>query len=61
MPCRHCELQKLPEASRPLDSEFANLIEQAFLEGQIDGVKADFVHWWLWTVERAYQARSPAH
>ena len=27
--------------------EFVDLIEQAFLEGQIDGRKADLACWWL--------------
>jgi hypothetical protein len=43
MPCRHSEAQKLPEASRPLDSELANLIEQAFPEGQNDGVGVVYI------------------
>ena len=61
MSCLHCELPKLLEASRSPDPDLVDLIEQAFLEGQIDGVAADFAYWWLWTVERAYRARSPAH
>jgi len=39
--CIHCELPNLLQASRPPDPELVDLIEQAFLEGQIDGVRAD--------------------
>ena len=31
----------------PPDEELVDLIEQAFLEGQIDGVKADMAYLWL--------------
>jgi hypothetical protein len=42
MPCLHCE--SLLEASRPPDEELLDLIEWAFLEGQIDGVTADLAY-----------------
>ena len=45
MSCLHCELPKLLEASRSPDPDLVDLIEQAFLEGQIDGVAADFAYW----------------
>ena len=35
------DLSELLEQSRPPDSELVDLIEWAFLEGQIDGEKAD--------------------
>lgn len=36
-----CDLSELLEQTRPPDSEFVDLIEKAFLEGQIDGQAAD--------------------
>jgi len=47
MPCLQCEMPILLEASRPPDEELVDLIEQAFLEGQIDGLKADLAYMWL--------------
>jgi hypothetical protein len=47
MSCLHCELPSLLEASIPPDEELVDLIEWAFLEGQIDGVKADLAYAWL--------------
>ena len=47
MPCLICELPKILEETRPPDSDLVDLIEQAFLEGQIDGQKADLAYWWL--------------
>ena len=44
MPCLHCELPSLLEASLPPDEEMVNLIERAFLEGQIDGLRADLAY-----------------
>ncbi|MFB3125827.1 MAG: hypothetical protein ACE1Z7_09680, partial [Woeseiaceae bacterium] len=44
MPCLYCELPHLLEASRPPDPELVDLIEQAFLEGQIDGETADLAY-----------------
>ncbi len=42
-----CDLSELLERTRPPDPEMVDLIEQAFLEGQIDGQKADLAHLWL--------------
>jgi len=36
MQCLHCDLPDLLEASRPPDPELVDLIEQAFIQGQID-------------------------
>ncbi len=47
MRCLKCDLPELLEASRPPDSELVNLIEQAFLEGQIDGLRADLAYLWI--------------
>ena len=47
MSCLHCELSSLLQASRPPDAELVDLIEQAFLEGQIDGQKVDLAYLWL--------------
>jgi hypothetical protein len=46
MACLHCELPDLIERSRPPDEELLDLIEWAFLEGQIDGVRADLAYMW---------------
>jgi hypothetical protein len=40
-------LTELLELSRPPDSEPVDLIERAFLEGQIDGSRADLAYSWL--------------
>ena len=42
-----CDLSELLERTRPPDAELVDLIEQAFLEGQIDGLKADLAYVWL--------------
>ena len=42
-----CDLSKMLERTRPPDPELVDLIEQAFLEGQIDGQKADQAYLWL--------------
>ena len=47
MPCLKCDLPHLLEASRPPDPELVDLIEQAFLEGQIDGLKANLSYVYL--------------
>ncbi len=44
MSCFQCDLPELLEASRPPDPELVDLIEQAFLEEQIDGQKADLAY-----------------
>jgi hypothetical protein len=54
-------MEELLRAAMPPDEEMGDRIEWAFLEGQIDGLKADLAYWWLWTAERTYRARSPAH
>ena len=49
------DLSELLERTRPPDPELGDLIEQAFLEGQIDGHKADLAYLWLWTYENTPQ------
>ena len=44
MLCLKCKLPDLLEVSRPPDPELVDLIEQAFIEGQIDSEKADLAH-----------------
>jgi hypothetical protein len=39
--CLHCDLSELLEQTRPPDPETVDLIEWAFLDGQIDGKRAD--------------------
>ena len=41
MSCIQCELANLLLESMPPDPDLVDLIEQAFLEGQIDGQNAD--------------------
>ncbi len=53
MPCLKCDLPYLLEASRPPDPELVDLIEQAFIEGQIDSQKADLAYLCLLPVLRA--------
>ena len=46
--CRHAEgMEELLRAAMPPDEDMVDLIEQAFLEGQIDGLKVDLAHSWL--------------
>ncbi len=53
MPCLKCDLPYLLEASRPPDPELVDLIEQAFLEGQIGSQKAELAYLCLLPVLRA--------
>ncbi len=39
-----CDLSEILEQTRPPDPELVDLIEQAFLEGQIDGQSADLAY-----------------
>ena len=50
--CLQCELPRLLEASMPPDEEMVDLIQRAFLEGQIDGLKADMAYYQLLTAEK---------
>jgi hypothetical protein len=43
----HCDLSELLGQTWPPDPELVDLIEQAFLEGQIDGPRADLAYLWL--------------
>ena len=47
MSCVQCDLTELLEESRPPDAEMLDLIEKAFLEGQIDGLTAELAHIFL--------------
>ncbi len=47
MPCFKCELPNLLEASRPPDPELVDLIEQAFIEGQINGEALGLAYVWI--------------
>ncbi len=58
MPCLECELPYLLEVSRPPDPELVDLIEQAFLEGQINSHLADLAY--LWLVSKKMQLKSCA-
>ena len=48
MCCCHDDLSELLERTRSPDPELVDLIELAFLEGQIDGQKADLAYTHLW-------------
>ena len=47
MSCFHCDLSEILGQTRPPDADMVDLIEQAFLEGQNDGQKADLAYLWL--------------
>ncbi len=47
MSCLQCDLSEILEQTRPPDPELVDLIEQAFLEGQIDSQKADLAYLWI--------------
>ena len=42
-----CDLSELLKRTRPPDPDLVDLIERAFLEGQIDGWEADLAYLWL--------------
>ena len=52
MPCLQCELPKILEETRPPDPDMVGLIEQAFIEAQIDGLRADLAYFCLLSVLR---------
>jgi len=47
MSCLQCDLATIIEESMPPDPEMVDLIELAFLEGQIDGLTAELAHIFL--------------
>jgi hypothetical protein len=44
-------MEELLRAATPPDEDLVDLSEGAFLEGQIDGQKADLAYLWLWMYE----------
>ena len=44
MSCLHCDLSELLEQTRPPDPDLVDLIEQAFIDGQIDSQVADLAY-----------------
>ena len=56
MPCLQCELPELLEASSPPDPEFVDLIEQAFIDGQIDSGRAEMAYLSLTSEKLSIQA-----
>ena len=46
-------MEELLRPAMPPDEELVSLIEQAFLEGQIDGASADLAY--LWLMEKKYR------
>ena len=57
MPCLKCDLPELLEQSMPPDPELVDLIEQAFIEGQIDSQEAELAYLCLLPVLRAKEGR----
>ncbi len=58
MSCLHCDLSELLEQTRPPDPDLVDLIEQAFLEGQIDSRKADLAYLFLESEKQLFQMTS---
>ena len=52
MSCLNCDLPEILEVSRPPDPELVDLIEQAYLEGQIDSKRAELAYLCLLPVLR---------
>ncbi len=44
MICLHCDPAEILEQTGPPDAELVDLTEQAYLEGQIDGLRADLAY-----------------
>ncbi len=53
-----CDLCELLEQTRPPDEGLVELIEQAILDGQIDGLKVDLAYSWLQANREAFMASS---
>jgi hypothetical protein len=47
MSCLHCDLSEILELARPPGPDLVDLIGQAFVDGLIDGQKADLAYLWL--------------
>jgi hypothetical protein len=45
--CQANGVEELLRAAMPPDEQMLDLIERAFLEGQIDGRRADLAYFWL--------------
>ena len=45
--CIYCDLSEFLEQTRPPDPELVDLIEQAFLDGQIDSQEGELAYPWL--------------
>ena len=56
MPCLQYELPKILEETRPPDPELVDLIEQAFLDGQIDSQVAELASLFLTSEKWLIQA-----
>ena len=52
MSCLQCDLSEILEQTRPPDPELVDLIEQAYLEGQIGSHKAELAYLCLMPVLR---------
>ncbi len=56
MSCLHCDLSERLEQTRPPDPEMVDLIEQAFIDGQINRQKVDLAYLFLMFERRSFQA-----
>ncbi len=57
MSCFHCDLSAILEQTRPPDPELVDLIEKAFIQGQIDSQKAELAYLCLLPVLRTKAGR----
>ena len=61
MSCIHCDLSEILEQTRPPDPELVDLIERAFIHGQIDSNAADLAYLWLLGVQLLGSYRTTVH
>ncbi len=47
MSCLQCDLSEILDQTRPPDTELVDLLEQAFIDGQIDSKRAELAYLWL--------------
>ena len=55
MSCLQCDLSEILEQASPPDPELVDLIEQAFVQGQIDSTSANLTYLWLLGRQQIYQ------
>ena len=55
MSCLQCDLSEILEQTKPPDPELVDLIEKAFIQGQIDSRTADLTYLWLLGCQKFYR------